>query len=1424
MGARQACRRNWRNASRAWMTGFGAFLIALSGLVSPRASSAASLTVADAVVVKFGASGGVRVRDRLVTEEGVRFTSLQDDELLGQTLSAPGQPAAGDWLGLRVDPSVPPQQLQIGRLRIRYAGGQGQAALDLARRNYDVDYLEIADSDVAIRVGDGAQPLIAGATLTGNRIGLEAVRGAQPTLTLSDLSANTEFGAVNRTPALSVVVATGNWWGAQDGPGPTGQGSQVSPGVQVDGDWLAHRPLIDCRVAPANGLFVSVRREVLLDVRCRNATAVRFRQQLPFPQTFQPLPADQVAAYSLTSEPGVPVVVEAEYVDAYPETGAQVVVQTSQPMVFQPGVPVIAFVSPPPGQVVLPGTQALDLLVTADDSDGVDRVEFRLGSASGSLIGIATGSPFQTVWQLGTLADGDYTVFARVFNVHNQHATAQVGIQLRRFPPDTSGPAIENVRLAGAVLTAGEVNTIAAGGLLTFGVQDPSGVASVVVQLDGVTVPGGTAGGTFSAPLLLAQPDGSYDLSISAVDTLGNATLREYTLHLVRPPLSAPTIVSPPGNAIVNQPNVLVSGTAMPGATVTLTVDGATVGDGIPVSASGTFTRNLALPAGQAQQVFQLRASAALAGQTSESAVVPVQFLALPPTVSLDAPAANAVFDDNVPVTVSAFDTLGLPSVVALVNDTDQWPFSGTSPYEILLPVSAYPEGELSLRIVATNLFGLSSEASRTVRIERPTAPPPLVTPYQGQIDQIVPALTHGVAPIQIQGRATKVVDGQTIDVPNSLLTLALQVDGFERRISVTTNENGVFTFQFRPQPADAGVYRVAARHPDAPSTPLPGSAPGFTVDRLVVRDANALVRAAFDVPIQVPVHVTAAPGVAVNDLRVYLHPNDGKPGVEVTPFDLPSLAGGAAATLLPEFRGDPTAVSGESIVLSLVQNPGPGELVRARIPLQYFLAEAAPLLWATPTSLRLGVVHGQQVVDSIKVENRGPAAATGFQAQLVKVDGQPVWPWLRLVSPAVQGDLQPGERRTFDIAGTPGSHVPPGRYDFRVRLTAANAQTHLYPASIRVAEAGEGAVRFHVQDIFTDPDGLFGPPSYGLAGARVRLQHEDDSALTAQGSTDQNGVLVLNGLQPGRYTYRASAPNRDTADGRVWVRPGTNEEGFEMEESVFLDYAAVSFEWSITETYVPDRYDVTISAIFQTLVPAPVVVISPGAINLPDMQVGEELTGTLTITNHGLIAAEEVVFTPPADDPYFEIRFLGQVPSVLPAGQSVTLPYRVRSLSPLPELNLPAQPQRRLLKLAELLEVPLAKAGGQCSSYSANIGLRYSFRCANGDQRAGTGNSRYTKMYGSTCGTTSPRPSWVPGQPIGTGHWGEPGGIGGPLGGYPMGPPCTPTCSSCACLPGGSGGGGPPGGGGGPPGGGGPSSGPPGGGGGSPPPPVGSR
>jgi len=477
------------------------------------------------------------------------------------------------------------------------------------------------------------------------------------------------------------------------------------------------------------------------------------------------------------------------------------------------------------------------------------------------------------------------------------------------------------------------------------------------------------------------------------------------------------------------------------------------------------------------------------------------------------------------------------------------------------------------------------------------------------------------------------------------------------------------------------------------------------------------------------------------------------------------NIAAGGSATINVTFTGSGNIGETGTVLLTGYATDS-GSASRGVLRIDYTLTTPTAALFPTPTFIETGVAQGKSVTETLTLENKGVIPATNLRVQLQNSNGTTNVPgWIFLASPGQLGALAVGGKQTVQITAMPDAAVTDGIYNFKLHVTSDTASGGDVQVAVSVTQAGIGNVQFNVADIFTNTLDANGNPIPGLAGASIKIQNENVLTVLSSATSDAQGKATVTGLPTGTYIYRASAPNHVDAGGRLTVRPGMT-----AIQNVFLDYNLVTVEFSVNETTIQDHYDITLTATYFTQVPAPVVLIEPGIINLPDMQVGEEYTGEITITNYGLVRADNVVFTPPRSDINYKYEIMGTVPTELAAKTRISLPYKVTALSPLSRLSAGSPTTSKALSVLQ--------AAGACTSYAGPMGVNYTYDCANGDRRSGAANAGYARTYGSGCSAGI----GGGGGSIGGGaygwfnvQWGSPGAV-------PMIPGCTPDCGRGCC------------------------------------------
>ncbi|MEW6079368.1 MAG: right-handed parallel beta-helix repeat-containing protein [Thermodesulfobacteriota bacterium] len=573
------------------------------------------------------------------------------------------------------------------------------------------------------------------------------------------------------------------------------------------------------------------------------------------------------------------------------------------------------------------------------------------------------------------------------------------------------------------------------------------------------------------------------------------------------------------------------------------------------------------------------------------------------------------------------------------------------------LSVSANAPENLTVGLEIGHIYYHYHQADEVVlgKMSTSTAVTLTDTTYLGEITSITPAASTGDTDITISGRALERSTGAPLaGVP---LTVVITCRGFERKVVVYTDNSGGFVYLFKPPAGESGAYQVCAVHPELTERPVQGT---FVINRVSLQYNAYNLTIPRNDDHTVTLKATAGSGTAVTNLRFEYLAGDQAggvlpAGVTVSPGAPINLASGANGQVSFSVQADDSAADNGQIVLRLVSDNGPAG-GWATLPVNLHLIEAQPALWYSPDYVETGVNLGTSVTETVTLENKGYADLEGVSLSLVDAGGNAAPNWIYIASSAQVGNIKPGAASRVDIVFAPPSSQAQGIYSHYLRVSSLNhAAVDILLRAIVTTDV-TGRALFKVSDIYTGTPDDSGTPIYGLAGARITLRNEAtmaDYTLT----TDAQGEALSGQIPVGSYLYRIRAANHEEASGRIWIKPGITQA-----QEVFLTSQLVTVEWEVVETTIVDRYDIIYTAKFETDVPAAVVVADPVVVPIPSgMKVGDVMNGEITLTNHGLIRADDVVMTPPSSK-YYRVEYLGVPDSILPH-QSVSVPYRITCL-----------------------------------------------------------------------------------------------------------------------------------------------------------------
>ena len=543
-----------------------------------------------------------------------------------------------------------------------------------------------------------------------------------------------------------------------------------------------------------------------------------------------------------------------------------------------------------------------------------------------------------------------------------------------------------------------------------------------------------------------------------------------------------------------------------------------------------------------------------------------------------------------------------------------------------------------------------------------------LDTPYYGELVSIEPQQIQAGDEVVIKGRAL-LRDGQQ-PVPGAELSLVLSVRGFEQILSVTADAEGNFSRRYTSNAADSGRYQVSVLHPQIQSRPVHGS-----FDILGASASPEVFKASFPRNYEqaFAIKVEAGHDSPLRNVRLQYQQAEGSTGlpagIQVRQSAPLNLAAKQKGTLTLHISGSNSAAISGLLDYQVVADDLSRPVGKTRI--HYNLVEALPRAVVEPRQLTTGMAREAEQVETIRLSSTGLEALRNLRLTLLNEQGAAAPDWVNLRIRAQHPELAVGANLPIEVAFTPGASVAEGDHYFTLRIESDNHPVVDVPMRAAVTQSGKGGVVFQVENIYTGTLNEQGQRVLGLKGARVKLQNRAVLSAEYAGVTNEQGQLLLEELPAGEYSYRISAWDHEDIAGQFWIKPGVVRD-----ERVFLMSKLVTVEWSVKEITLEDRYDIILNATFKTAVPTALVMVEPLSINLPMMRKGDVMQGELTLTNYGLIRADNVRSDFPSGDARVKIEYLRPVPDKLEAGDVVVIPYRIvalQSFDPDDELNGPA-------------------------------------------------------------------------------------------------------------------------------------------------------
>ncbi|MDY7225554.1 Ig-like domain-containing protein [Hyalangium rubrum] len=420
-----------------------------------------------------------------------------------------------------------------------------------------------------------------------------------------------------------------------------------------------------------------------------------------------------------------------------------------------PAAPVIT--GPTPNQVLTDTTPT----ITGTAEIGSTVTVYIDGSTTPACTAVTNASG---VWScdVGTaLAQGPHTVTATATDAGGNTS-----------PPSNTVPfSIDTQAPAAPVITGPTPNQVLTDTTPTITGTAEAG-ATVTVYIDGSTTPACTAvansSGVWSCDVGSALAEGPHTVTATATDTAGNTSPQSntvpFTIDTQAP--TAPTITGPTPNQVLTDNTPTITGTAEPGSTVTVYIDGSTTPACTAVAnSSGVWSCDVGTPLPEGPHTVTATATDGAGNTSPPTSAVPFTIdTSLPSTPVITGPTPNQVLTDTTPTitgtatpgnTVNVYiDGSTTPACTAVANASGVWSC------DVGTPLS---QGPHTVTATATDGLGNTSPPSNTVPFtidtEAPTAPV-ITGPTSGQVvGDNTPTITGTAEP---GATVTVYIDGST--------------------------------------------------------------------------------------------------------------------------------------------------------------------------------------------------------------------------------------------------------------------------------------------------------------------------------------------------------------------------------------------------------------------------------------------------------------------------------------------------------------------------------------------------------------------------------------------------------------------------------------------------------------------------------------
>lgn len=403
-------------------------------------------------------------------------------------------------------------------------------------------------------------------------------------------------------------------------------------------------------------------------------------------------------------------------------------------------------------------------------------------------------------------------------------------------------------------------------------------------------------------------------------------------------------------------------------------------------------------------------------------------------------------------------------------------------------------------------------------------------------------------------------------------------------------------------------------------------------------------------------------------------------------------LAGGGTAEI--SYTIKPLSLSKTKEWDRLTFNIATAEGASLSVVTYNYTRKHTPNLVVSTNSINTTVTKGKVRTYPIVLTNTGIAETGKISVSLPAALSD----FISLATPATMPSLATGDSATVMLKFNAAKYDVNIYQKGSIAINCSEGNGKQIGFNVKVVSEEKGNLRIRVRDENTIYGNKDGEHPY-VSNASVRLTDYNTGALVMQDVTGEDGSITFSDLTEGYYHLHVTADRHDTYDQNVLVSPGET-----TEHLATISYQAIKVDWTVEETEVEDEYEITTKFTYETQVPVPVVEMNaPEAIILADINRGKSALFNVVLRNRGLIAAQNVQYTPPTADGFVFMPMVEYEGFTLAPEQSYVIPVLVMHEEDFNSDNFAQNVKRHMVQRAE------GRAKKKCFG---NMGTRFEWPC----------------------------------------------------------------------------------------------------------------